>query len=140
MASLGVDFRSFILAQSALTAYIGTRCYQNEVTQDGADVSDYIWFERASIEREQVLNAATGVTPFREQLNIECVSINIDSTMAMADALRKLDGSRGTFGSGDVVAVFIDEHSDDYIPRADASDTGRHVASLIATVVGHIDV
>ena len=66
MGEIGVDFRTFLLAQSAITALVGTRVYQNEVTQDGADVSDYIWFERASIEREQVLNPATGVRPFRE--------------------------------------------------------------------------
>ena len=137
MASLGVDFRSFILDQSALTAYIGARCYQNAVTQDAADVSDYIWFERASIEREQVLTDQTGVPPFRETLNVECVSANIVSAMAMADAVRKLDGSRGAFGDGLILAMFINEHSDDYVPRSDMSDTGRFVGSLVAEVVGH---
>ena len=137
MASLGVDFRSFILDQSALTAYIGARCYQNAVTQDAADGSDYIWFERASIEREQVLTDQTGVPPFRETLNVECVSANIVSAMAMADAGRKLDGSRGAFGDGLILAMFINEHSDDYVPRSAMSDTGRFVGSLVAEVVGH---
>ncbi len=138
MASVGEDFRTFLLAQSAIAARVGTRVFQNEVTQEqGADVEDYIWFERASIEREQVLSAATGVRPFREFLNVEGVSTSIDDAMDLADDLRKLDGSQGTFGSGQVLAVFVNEHSDDYIPRSDLSDTGRHVAVLTFQVVGH---
>ena len=137
MGEIGVDFRTFLLAQSAITALVGTRVYQNEVTQDGADVSDYIWFERASIEREQVLNPATGVRPFREMLNVEAVSVSIDSVMTLADLIRKLDGSQGAFGTGQVLALFVNEHSDDYIPRADMSDEGRHVAALVVELVGH---
>ena len=137
MGELGVDFRTFLLAQSAITALVGTRVYQNEVTQDGADVSDYIWFERASIEREQVLNPATGVRPFREMLNVEAVSVSIDSVLTLADLIRQLDGSQGAFGTGQVLALFENEHSDDYIPRADMSDEGRHFAALVVELGGH---
>jgi hypothetical protein len=138
VAELGEDFRTFILAQSSIAARIGARCYQNEVTQEGADVSDYVWFERASIEREPVLNPATGQRPFREFLNVEAVSTSISSVMALADDIRKLDGTQGAFGTGgQVLALFVNEHSDDYLPRQDMSDQGRHIAALQVEIIGH---
>ena len=41
MASMGEDFRSFLLDDSTISAQVGARVYQNEVQQEeGATVSD----------------------------------------------------------------------------------------------------
>ena len=138
MAALGEDFRTFLLASSAVAARVGTRVYQNEVLQEeGATISDYIWYERANIEREDTLNMAAGERPFREYLNVEAVSTDIDSALDLADDLRALHGSGpGDFGGGTAQAVFISDQSDDYIPRGEG-DGGRHVAALSFEVIGH---
>ena len=66
MASMGEDFRSFLLDDSAVSAQVGARVYQNEVQQEeGATVSDYIWYERAGIEQEDTLNMSVGQRVFR---------------------------------------------------------------------------
>jgi len=138
MASVGEDFRSFLLADSAIAARVSTRVYQNEVSQEeGSGVSDYIWYERSSIEQEDTLNMAVGQAAFRENLNVEAVSTTIDNAMDLADDLRGLHGSKGTFGNGSVLAVFVTDQSDDYVPLGDGGDEGRHVAALQFEIVGH---
>ncbi len=138
MASLGEDFRTFLLDDSSIVARVSARVYQNEVLQEsGADVLDYIWYERASIEREDTLTMAVGERPFREFLNVEAVSTTIDDALDLADDLRALHGTKGDFGGGSALAVYVNEHQDDYIPRGDGGDEGRHVAALQIEVIGH---
>ena len=138
MASLGEDFRTFLLASSDIAARVGTRVYQNEVQQEeGAALSDYIWYERANIEREDTLDMAAGERPWVEFLNVEAVSTDIDNALDLADDLRGLHGSGpGDFGGGTAQAVFVTDQTDDYIPRGDG-DGGRHVAALSFQVIGH---
>jgi len=139
MASLGEDFRTFLLADSAIAARVGTRVYQNEVQQEeGADVSDYVWYERSNIEREDTLTMTVGERPYREFLNVEAVSTTIDDALDLADDLRALHGSGpGDFGDGTAQAVFVTDQSDDWVPRGDGGEEGRHIAALSFEVLGH---
>ena len=138
MASMGEAFRTFLLDDSTISAQVGARVYQNEVQQEeGATVSDYIWYERAGIEQEDTLNMSVGQRVFRERVNVEAVAVNIDNALDLADNLRGLHGSKGTFGTGTALAVFVTDQADDYVPLNDGGDEGRHVASLQFEIIGH---
>ena len=133
--SLGEDLRTWLLADASITALVGTRCHQNKVPQNST--SPYIWYGRATTENEDAIDDIAGTIPFVQMFDVECISDDIDEALNLADLLKAKHLTRGTIGSGTVQGVFVSDHADDYIPRGDNSDDGRHVAALQFQIMGY---
>lgn len=133
MTAIGEDIRTWLLADASIAAVVGTnaatsRIHQNKPPQN--ESTPYIWYGRATTENEDAIDDPAGTDPFTQIFDVESISDDIDECIDLADLLKAKHLFRGTIGNGTVQGVFITDHADDYIPRGDNSDDGRHVAAL----------
>jgi len=135
MADIGEDIRTWLLADASISAVVGTRVHQNKAPQ--ASTTPYIWYGRATTQNEDALADDAGTAPFSQIFDIEAISDDIDEALDIADMLKAKHLSRGLIGGGRVQGVFVTDHADDYIPRGDNSDDGRHVAALQFEFMGY---
>ena len=135
--SLGIDLRTKLLSDSTLAGLVGERVMQGKIAQGESDPC--IWYGRAGIDPEdsRTLDQAPGERPFREQWDLEVYADSLDLLDAVADRIRLLDCYRGPFGDGSVQAVFVFDHTEDYLPRGDGSDNGRDGAFFRLEIVGY---
>lgn len=136
-STLGEDLRAFFLADGPISSAVGgARIHQNMAPEQYA--GRYLWFGRAGTQPEDAHDDAVGERPFRELFDLEAISEDLDEAEALADLLRGKDKYRGALGSGTVQALRITDQDDDYLPRGDDSDEGRHVAALELQVIGYV--
>jgi hypothetical protein len=95
-----------------------------------------VWINRSSRTRERSLQAEAGdllTTTFA----VECIAESIGGSQSLADAVSVvLDSFRGPLVEDEaaVQAIFVEDASDDYIPRNSGGDAGFFVVSLTVTV------
>ena len=136
MSTIGTDIRTWLIADAAITAVVGARVFENKINQ-GNDDNVCIWFARATTSGEDALDDDSGTKPFRQIFDLEVISKDIADTNTVADLITAKRLHRGTFGVGKVQGVFIDDHSDDYIPRGVNSDDGWHIAAFQLDIAGY---
>lgn len=129
--------RKFLIADSAISALVGTRvAYNNFPATKG---NPRIFFQQTGAVDDVAMDDSAG-EPTRPQYTIEA----IDSTPEGAVALRKLVHAklhkhRGTFGdsvaSTTVKGIFAADVADNYTPNGLGEDGGQHWAAFIAEVV-----
>lgn len=128
MADVATRLRTHLVTDSAIAALVGENVHQGNVPQsiDG----DYIWFGRSGVESLRVL-AAGAIDPLAVRFDVEAISHDLDRCQQIASAIRtRCDAYRGTFADTTVQGIFVEDHSDDYIPRGVFSDDGPHVAAM----------
>ena len=140
MTAIGEDIRTWLLTDSSITAMVGStaaaaRIHQNKAPQN--ESTPYIWYGRATTNNEDAIDDPAGTLPFSQIFDIEAISDDIDEALDLADLLKAKHLARGTLGTGSVQGVFVTDHADDYIPRGDNSDDGRHVAALQFEFMGY---
>jgi hypothetical protein len=123
--SVSADLRTFLLADSALAALIGTRLHPLRLPQNPTlPAMTYQW---VSGERAHALDGAVGLSSPRVQF--DCWAGTYLQAEAVFEAFRKrLDGFRGDIGSTPtkVQGAFFESERDMYEDSADAG-TGSGV-------------
>ena len=128
MSDVPTNLRTFLLADTDVAAIVATRVHQSSVPES-VD-APYIWFTRDRSDGPRCLDNGVARTT-EQQFSVECIAESLSTSQALADAVSDaLDGYRGTFGDSTVKGVFVDDQTDDYIPRGVSSDDGAFVAAL----------
>lgn len=114
--SIGPGLRSFLLADSTVSALVDTRCYPVQLPQNTVLTS--IRYSHISGNRPHSSpQGALGLSGPRIQ--IDAWAPTYAEAMALAEAIRKrLDGYRGPAGSQQVQGAFFANERDDYSPDA----------------------
>jgi hypothetical protein len=121
------DLRTYVLAQTEISALIGSRMYLQKAPQ-GASLPLIIFSLQRSSPNHH-LRGYSGVT--EDTIEIECQSYTDVGAKDLKEKVRKkLQGYRGVMGSTFVNSCFITDESDHYTDRSDASDKGIFIALL----------
>jgi hypothetical protein len=136
MSDIAEQLRTWLLTDNSLKALVGAEgVHQNVLPEDVHDPA--VWFSRARVEHEDVIDQAAGAGPFRETFDVEVIGLDVDQVEDAAEILRLKHCYRGTFGTGTVQGIFVRDHKDDYIPRGVLADDGSNVAALEFEIVGY---
>lgn len=134
MADIAEDLIAFLTADSTIAALVTDAnsvvgiCH-NIVPQEMA--FPLVWLRRASRETERTLDAAVGEQPDSVRFDLECYGDDLEEAMDLADAVTaRLDNYRGTFGTRTAQGMFVEDASDDYVPRGIMGDESIHFAAL----------
>lgn len=133
MTTLAENVRTFLLGQAAISQRIGARVCQDFVPQGFR--RPYIYFERMSVRHERVVDEEQGTRPFSQTFAVACVADTLYEAEQLADAIRTVDGYRGTFGDSAVQATFVGEQDDQFDRERLGSDAGRHLRILTVEVI-----
>lgn len=133
--SFAVDFRAYLLAQSAIASAVGERVHVGMVPEETEP--PYLWMQRAGASHERTLDQPQGETPFEERWDLEAIAAEPDDLATLDEAIRGLDSARGDFGDGRMQALFVEDQADDYVPKGVWSDEGLDVAAYQITVYGY---
>lgn len=131
---IGEDLRSFLLSSTGVTAAVANSTTPGVIEQN--TIREYapsprIWYQRRNENEDLDLGGTGGI--IESNWDIECHSEDPDEPFTIAAAVKSaLHGHRGTFGSGSVQGVFVEDHDDDYIPKGVGSEEGLYVASFSA--------
>lgn len=107
--SLLTDLRSFLLADSTISSLIGSRFYPGELPQDATLPA--IVYSTISGYRPQSQEGPSGIVRLRIQ--IDCWAETYAGAEALAEAVRlRLNGYRGSAGSGEIKGAFFDSERD----------------------------
>jgi len=138
VASLGINLRSFLLGLTELAAIVGLRVHQDHVPQFKVEPDGYfppyIWFSRGGIGREDCLAPELGSDPDFENWDIECIAPSGTIANDMVEQILAIDGYKGELGDQQIQAVFVEEQTDDYVPRGLRTDVGSNVRALSLTL------
>lgn len=127
MADVATRLRTFLLADSSLSAAVGLRIHQGFVPEDTP--LPFIYFSRTSTRHERVLGETNEV--FSHTFAVECIDTDLDKAQSLAGLVRsRLDGYIGAFADSTVKGIFCDEQSDDY-----EEVYGDHRATLSVEVI-----
>lgn len=129
--SVDVNLRTYLLGQSSVTQYLTDKnqpgsIQQNKIDENGPETR--IFYTRTGSVNERFLGGSSGIV--ETTIDLECISPDIDTAFAMAEAVKAcLDGlvNNETIGAQ---AVFVDDHTDDYLIKGAYADEGLHIASL----------
>ena len=135
MSNFASDFRAFLIANSPLAALVSTRVHVGSVPQP--TTAPYVWIGRRGVFHERTISQAVGEQPFEERWDLEAWG-SIDDVQTIAEAIRDLDCAKGSFGSGTIQLLQVEDHSDDYIPKGVFSDEGYDLAAFQITVYGYV--
>ena len=129
--SIGEDFRTALISSTAIDAIISGSSGIGLIAQ-GHTAEDVdpprIWFERASSDEELDVGGTGGIVD--THFNVECISEDVDECQDLADAVKGfLHGKIGLLGTIHAQFVFVTDHDDDYVPRAD-TDQGLFIGAL----------
>lgn len=136
--SIGQSIRTFLLSKSAITDIIGAKAHQSRAPQ----VSDapFIVYFRRTAEDERELAPAVGDDAFRESFDVECVSDDLIEAEALAAEVRAaMNNYGGSFGSGTVQGVFVEDQDDQYQQRLQYQDGVLHTAALYLELNGYTE-
>ncbi len=136
MAALDEQLIAFLRAQATVNVIAGNRIHEGNVPESSDD--PYVWIQRSMRDRESYQTLQKETHPLSETLyDIECIAVAIADSQNLADAVRGvLDEYRGEFASGQglIQGVFVDDHTDDYLPRGVGDDSGLNVVALRVAV------
>lgn len=117
------DVRTFLLADAAIAALVGTRVHPLNLPQKSTLPA--VTVERIDTTRESTHDGPEGMQ--RARMRVSCWALTLLAARDLADKVRRrLHGFVGTMGAGTVVqASFMDSDSDDF-----QSDPEMYVADL----------
>lgn len=135
--AIGEDLKTFLGADGTISGIVGTFVVQNHIPAE--DVSPFIWYMRRGTEYARTTDASVGDSTFGHFFDIECISEDVAEAISLADRIKViLDNFRGTFGNVTLAGAFVEDHSDEYVPRNQSGDTGRHIAALDARIIPRV--
>src|ERR1017187_3013450 len=115
-----------------LTANVtgGYSVQENKIDFDR--VLPWVWYRRSSTIQERLLSGAM-CDNFETTFDVEFVDTNIDNVQTQCDTIKTAlqtitPGS--VLGSTFAHAIFVQEHSDDYIPRTIENRSEEHTSEL----------
>lgn len=107
--------RAAMVADSTLTAAIGTRIYP--VIAPASATLPFVTWRRAGIQRSQTLGLPVGVPRLSVEYSIYAVTY--ETAREVADRMRAvLDGYGGTVDNVTVKQVSLEQESDDFVSLA----------------------
>jgi len=120
--SIDTDF------QSKLVALVpGATVSENVVSQDTTGVR--VWWQRSTANVDLLLSGTPAL--YDATYDLEVSGVDIDATATVADSLKtSLHGFRGSMGSSYVLGMFVQDQSDEYIPKSIDTipeDEGYHI-------------
>ena len=120
-------------ANAAIAAVVGDEVYQNVVPEDKP--GPYIWF--ATSGQEQMETMGPDAQVLRHFVDLECVSLDVDQALDLADTVRQQLGltPAGSFGTGHIAGISVSDQTDEYVPRNPAADEGQTVAALSVELI-----
>ena len=125
--TIEADLYTLLTASTSVTAAVGTKLRPGAAKQ--ADTLPYVVYDRVSTDYPHHLKG--GCTRENTRVAFDCFANTFSSAQTIADALEdRLHGKTGTVGSTVFDSIFVENRFTDYIPAADGSDTGTHVASI----------
>ena len=137
MASVGENLRTYLTTNATITAALPNASTVGAIQQNKTDENGparRIWFRRSSREQEVFLDGCKG--PEINFFDVECISDDIDEAIDLADAIKsEMNGYSGSFGAGYAQAIFVEDHSDDYLIKGIAADSGLHVAAIELKII-----
>lgn len=134
MADIAEDLIAFLAADATIAGLVtdadgDVGVHHNIVPQDSE--FPLVWLRRASRENERTLDAAVGDDPDSVRFDIECYGDDLDEAMSLAAAVTaRLDNYRGAYGTRTAQGMFVEDASDDYVPRGIMGDESIHFAAL----------
>ncbi len=128
MTTVGEDLIAFLIADTTgVNATVSGRIHQNVVPEGSA--FPHIWLGRTEQEKVRTHDKTGGLNQAR--FDIECMGTGAGSSIELADQVKaRLDEYQGAFGNSRSQAIFVEDHDDDYIPKANSADEGIHSADL----------
>ena len=138
MTTLAEQLRDFLLADATVSGLVEERVHQAIIPDAARSVYPRIWFRRAAVDGE--LNLDGGATLPQTTFDLEVLTDDIEQLDTLADAVRARlhgyppTGTAGSWGTRQVLGVFCEDQSDDYIPFAINDDEGTHFAALSVVV------
>jgi hypothetical protein len=134
--SLSEDFRSFLLAQTPIAQGFGSKIHVNSVPEEIDP--PYIWVRRSGASHERTLGQGQGEQAFQERWDLEVITDDPSDIDGLAKLIRDLDGAKGTFGHGTIQGLFVEDYSDEYIPKGVFSDEGLDVVAFQVVIYGYV--
>jgi hypothetical protein len=126
--SVDVDFRSYLLADTAITAITSVICL-NWIPQDAS--KPFVWFQVMSSREEVGLDGEGGI--IETVFAVECVSTSPSQVQSLAAAVRaRCNGAQGLLVDAGtfVQGMFVEDASDDYIPKTQFEDAPISIVAL----------
>lgn len=129
------DARAYFLLQPTITQIVGINVYCGEVPQPAPET--YIWIARSGSDALESLGDAAGQEPFRQFLDVECISTEYDKSQAISNAVFALfPVAKGTtFGSATIQRAYANSQDDSYVSRNTARAEFTHFAALLLEVI-----
>ena len=140
MTTLGGNLRTFLLEDPAISAVVGDKVFQNKVPtlDERSEWPDapYIWFMRSGTEPIPCLDQIPGTQPYREYFDLECCSPEVGQEIELAELIwQRLSYYRGQFGDTWMMAVIVNDHSEQYLYRNNEADEGLSIAALTLELI-----
>lgn len=137
MSTIDQDLRSFLLAQSLIADGVGgERIHKLTAPQEETD-EPYVVYMVSGHQHERSIDQGVGEEPFHTFFDVEIYGSDLTDAGKVAQLIRDLDGSVGAFGQGTMQALFVEDHSDDYVPKANDSDDIEMFAALQIEILGY---
>jgi hypothetical protein len=133
MAVLEENLRTWLLADSTIASYVGSRVFINTLNNDKGD---FIFIRQSGSGFEDALDDSAGGLPFRRtyDLDVWCEDVDISRTLGQrVQTYAHL--YTGTFGDTTVKRVFAADQDEDYVPKGDASRDSFHGTFLRLEVI-----
>jgi hypothetical protein len=128
MRNLPQDLRTFLLSKPAITNLVNNRIYVRSVPPDPS--STHIWLIRAGSENLECLDDSPGQEPFKQFIDLECISQSATTAEQLSDAIQDLFPMSGTLGSASVQRAYCNSQDDSYESRNTARSEFTQVAAL----------
>lgn len=138
MATLGQDFRAFIVGSTSIaaasTAWTITKPGVVELDKIGEQPPrPRVWMQRRRENEELDLSGNGGLV--ESTWDLEIISTDHSDRYSITNAIkRRLNGHEGTMGTRTVQGIFVEDHDDDYLPRGLAGEDAFYLSALSATI------
>ena len=124
---LDVDFQSY------LASLTGTTVQENLLSEDKTNLPR-VWWQRSEGNVDLLLSGATALA--RTIYDVEVSALDVDAAASTADTIKTtLNGYAGAMGSSRVLAAFVQDQADDYVPKSLDADEGFHVFAFTVEIL-----
>lgn len=110
--SVTKDLRRFLIADNAITI----KKIEEGKSHVEADEDGFIVIAIQDTERARLLTKSDG-SPETVIFDVEIYHEDPDTVESCVNAIHALDMHNGDFGNGHVQAIFVDNQSNEYVPR-----------------------
>jgi hypothetical protein len=138
MTDISANFRTFLLADSSITAKVSDRIFAIKVPQNkGLPIGPFIWFRKRQALSHDTLDGPAGESPFDFYFDIECVAKNNEVlALQVAELVRtRCNNYRGSVGDSTALGIFVNDQDDDYEAQSTGGDDSFCYGALDVRVV-----